>query len=210
MKLLFSCKHKVANLKTGAEAGMKGKAPPFGEFHQLFKAICIATPLLVSNPFVNVAVSSNEQLVSAAAPAGASAQRIKDQATFQEAYDLVKKYSLYQDKVGLLQNSVQGYEQQLTGNEKKDFARINSFLSPLEDKYTRLVDPESFQKLIKFDILGVGMLLAPDPLTREMTVTSPPIPGSAAAGADIHKGDKILSVNGNILKVSICNRSYLC
>lgn len=61
------------------------------------------------------------------------------------------------------------------------------------DEYTRLVDQRGFEDLFKYDILGLGLILAPAP--EGFAVLSPPVTGSAAVGK-IAPGDIVEELDG--------------
>lgn len=90
-------------------------------------------------------------------------------------------------------------------NKLKDGADENEItklmVSSLGDKYTRLLDKNSFEALWKYDAIGVGLLFESDPSKQQqMVVAAPPISGSSANKANIHKGDIITSINGQSTK----------
>ena len=134
---------------------------------------------------------------AAGAPAGLLDQ---DARTLDEAWELVDKYFLFRDRIVEWPEKRRAAQAKLTGDVKKDYAAINGMVGTLGDKYTRLVDAEAFGKLLKYDVLGIGLLLAPDEVSREITVSSPPVPQSAAERAGVQKGDAILSLNGVALR----------
>lgn len=87
------------------------------------------------------------------------------------------------------------YEQKMK-NGGDDHELAVSALSLLGDKYTRLLDKEKYQSLFKYDAIGVGLLFQSDPVTKAMTVSASPVPGSSSAQAGLQKGDIIVSLNG--------------
>jgi len=96
------------------------------------------------------------------------------------------------------------------------------FIRPLHDRYTRMLGPEKFAQLMRFDTTGLGLLLraADNDVSRathsgasreqlelgviprvpvaegDLYVASPPIAGTPAAKADLAIGDVVDSING--------------
>ena len=74
--------------------------------------------------------------------------------------------------------------------------RAKALTSLRADKYTRILDPDGYAKIARFDILGVGLILSPGADGRA-AVVSPPLPGSAAAKSGLVKrGDVVDTLDG--------------
>eukprot|EP00968_Pinguiococcus_pyrenoidosus_P011246 scaffold898_cov229-Pinguiococcus_pyrenoidosus.AAC.10 len=178
----------------GFRAGPPGRRPSGLEaatrkLRDVAASAVVALPLLVG-PFSAPVL---------AAP-GLEEQLVKNRDTLEELSTIVDKFFLFRPKVKAFDDAKEATKSQLTGDVSVDYARINVLLRNLGDGYTRLVNKEEFMRLIRFDALGVGLLLGPDEVSKEFTVMGPPVPGSSAAQAGIHDGDLILSVDGLRLK----------
>ena len=55
-------------------------------------------------------------------------------------------------------------------------------VASLGDRYSRVIDAKSFEQLMAFDPLGVGLVLARNE-EKQVIVSSPPFKGSSAAKA---------------------------
>jgi len=90
------------------------------------------------------------------------------------------------------------------GQPKEEFKMARELLKGLGDKYTRLLPTDLYQRLTKYDMVGVGALLGPGPAqdggadgpTVYLQIGAPPIAGSPAALAGLQKGDIVVSING--------------
>ncbi|MGF1495163.1 MAG: carboxyl-terminal processing protease CtpA [Microcoleaceae cyanobacterium] len=75
---------------------------------------------------------------------------------------------------------------------------IDAMLASLNDPFTRLLRPDKYRSLkvsTSGELTGVGLQIALDPDTGDLTVVSP-IDGSPAAEANIQPRDRILKING--------------
>jgi C-terminal processing protease CtpA/Prc len=79
--------------------------------------------------------------------------------------------------------------------KKGEFRALDDLTKSLGDKYTRVVTKDSYSKLARFDLVGAGVLFAPND-AGHMSIASPPMPGSSGFAAGLHKGDLVLSING--------------
>lgn len=66
------------------------------------------------------------------------------------------------------------------------------------DKFTRILTAQEYEELSRYDVIGIGLILAPDGSSPEgmMKVVSPPLPGSSAAKANIALDDIVESIDG--------------
>jgi len=78
---------------------------------------------------------------------------------------------------------------------KGGFKALNEMTQSLGDKYTRIVDKDTYTKLSRFDLIGAGVLFSPDDAGK-LSVSSPPMSGSSGLSAGLHKGDLVLAING--------------
>ncbi|CAM9862738.1 unnamed protein product, partial [Choristocarpus tenellus] len=79
---------------------------------------------------------------------------------------------------------------------KKDERRATEeMLALLKDKYSRLITPEVYDSLSKYDLVGVGVMLSPNG-EGQLAVASPPKAKSEAAVMGIKKGDLVVGING--------------
>jgi carboxyl-terminal processing protease len=123
-----------------------------------------------------------------------------------DVWELVNKYSLdrsfqgqnwdaihreYQQKVATLRQ--QNDEQPDVTAEMK---LATQMIQTLNDKYTRILDAASYTAIQKYDLIGVGVTLMPDPVSKQIMVGSPPIANSAADRSGLRVGDYIVAVNG--------------
>jgi len=82
-------------------------------------------------------------------------------------------------------------------NEEEEAMKLTSqMVQSLGDKYSRILDKEAYTKIQKFDLIGVGATLMPDPITKRIKVGAPPVDGSEAQKGGILYGDYVTAVNG--------------
>jgi carboxyl-terminal processing protease len=85
------------------------------------------------------------------------------------------------------------------GTEREQtYAVIQTMVSALGDPFTRLLKPEQYRSLqtsTAGELMGVGLQLAQDTETKQLTVIAP-IAGSPAAKAGIQPADRILDIDG--------------
>ena len=70
----------------------------------------------------------------------------------------------------------------------------SELVSSLGDKYTRILDKESYSALQRFDIVGVGTPLITK--NKKIVVAAPPVKISSATRAGLEPGDVVAAVNG--------------
>ena len=119
---------------------------------------------------------------------------------YDEAWGLIKKYALDQKYNG--QDWDEAYAKYLkdisstSTDEGQIMKATSNLVGSLGDKYSRVLDKESYARIQKFDLIGVGVTLMPDPSTKEIIVGAPPVQDSAAFQAGLKVGDAVLAVNG--------------
>lgn len=83
-------------------------------------------------------------------------------------------------------------------NREETYSTIKEMLASLDDPFTRLLKPEQYRNLqvdTSGELTGVGLQIALDPQTGELTVISP-LEGSPAEAAGIQARDRILKIDG--------------
>lgn len=119
---------------------------------------------------------------------------------YDEAWSLVKKYALDQKYNG--QDWDEAYTKYLgsisstSTDEDRIMKATSNLVGSLGDKYSRILDRDSYARIQKFDLIGVGVTLMPDSSTKEIIVGAPPVQGSAAFQAGLKVGDAVVAVNG--------------
>lgn len=132
---------------------------------------------------------------SAAAPASPESP-----SAYYETWNLVKKYALDQSFNG--QDWDEAYAKYKGGldlssaDDGSIMKATSNLVSSLGDKYSRVLDRDAYARIQKFDLIGVGATLMPDPNTKEIIVGAPPVAKSAADGAGLKVGDVVVAVNG--------------
>lgn len=151
----------------------------------------------------NVASSSSSPSSSpstssvAAAPASKAASAPP---AYDETWNLVNKYAL--DRTYNGQDWDEAYARYLGGidpsstDEDRVMRATSALVASLGDKYSRVLDRDAYANIQKFDLIGVGATLMPDPSTKEITVGAPPVKNSAADQAGLKVGDVVVAVNG--------------
>lgn len=160
----------------------------------VFAALAINPPSFADVPASSISVTTSS--VSAdvdVAPHGAPP-------AYDETWNLVRKYALDRSYNG--QNWDEAYSK-YTGDilassddEGRVMGAVDDLVSSMGDKYTRLLDRDAYARIQKFDLIGVGATLMPDPKTQEIVVGAPPVSKSSADLAGLKAGDVILAVNG--------------
>eukprot|EP00871_Galdieria_phlegrea_P000682 jgi/Galph1/1614/GphlegSOOS_G273.1 len=119
----------------------------------------------------------------------------------REIWSFVNQYYYEKSYGGLDWNQVwEKYSTKLLSNKPQQTYQVaNEMIGLLHDRYSRLLKPSQFQKLLKYDMTGTGLLLAPSK-EGDWLVTGPPMKNSPAAEAGIQVGDRIVAVNGRTLK----------
>jgi carboxyl-terminal processing protease len=113
------------------------------------------------------------------------------QSAVQEVWSLIDKY--YLDRTFHGQDWAAVREKYI--NTKDEMKALTEMVGTLGDKYSRILTPEQYAAIQKYDLIGVGATLMPN-AQKEIMVGAPPIPGSAAATANLQVGDIVQAVNG--------------
>jgi carboxyl-terminal processing protease len=88
-------------------------------------------------------------------------------------------------------------------SDQAESAIVSEMVQTLQDKYSRILDKAAYSAIQKYDLIGIGVTLMPDPSTQLIVVGAPPIQGSASAIAGLKQGDWVTAING----VSTMNRN---
>ena len=72
----------------------------------------------------------------------------------------------------------------------------NEMIKSLGDKYTHLLDQNSYVAIQQLNIIGVGAMLIPDSHMKRLIVGAPPVRGYDADLGGMKEGDYIMAVNG--------------
>lgn len=119
---------------------------------------------------------------------------------YDETWNLVKKYALDQSFHG--QNWDEAYKKYSNGidlssdDEERIMKATKNLVGSLDDKYSRILDRSAYAMIQKYDLIGVGATLMPDPVTKLITIGAPPVVNSAADKAGLKVGDVVFAVNG--------------
>lgn len=140
-----------------------------------------------------------------AAPAAAAARALAPDAPaaarrlVEETYDLLDKY--YYDGDALAAPRWRGARDRYSAAAFERPAAAPRFRAEAlralgADRYTRIVDEPTYAAIARFDLLGVGLILAPGADGRA-AVASPPLPrGAAAREGSIRQGDVVDTIDG--------------
>ena len=126
--------------------------------------------------------------------------KLNGQPAYDEAWGLIKKYALDQTFNG--QDWDEAYAKYskevspMSTDEGQIMKATSNLVTSLGDKYSRVLDKDSYARIQKFDLIGVGVTLMPDPSNKEIIVGAPPVEGSAAAKEGLKVGDAVKAVNG--------------
>eukprot|EP00953_Heterococcus_sp_UTEX-ZZ885_P027926 14930-Heterococcus_DN1.PRE.1 len=119
---------------------------------------------------------------------------------FEETWDFINRFYVDRTYNGNDWAAVHSkYSQLVKSGKLSDTAAAEKILSLLHDKYTRLVNPSTYESLSKYDMVGAGVMLSPNQEGR-LAVASPPIPASSADKNGIKKGDLIVAINDFLSK----------
>lgn len=112
----------------------------------------------------------------------------------EESWNLVKKFYVDRSFNGQDWESMR-VETNRRAVKQGGFAASKEMIKSLGDKYTRLVDAGQYTQLSRFDLIGAGVLLAPND-SGKMSVASPPMADSSALKKGLQKGDLVTAING--------------
>ncbi len=149
-----------------------------------------------------VDIASSKTIVSTSDASGAALPQLST--AYDETWNLIKKYALDQTFHG--QDWNEAYTKysrgiypssptKSVGQDEIMKSTIN-LVNSLGDKYSRILDKDEYARIQKFDLIGVGATLMPDPVTKEIIVGAPPVSKSASDMAGLQVGDVVVAVNG--------------
>jgi carboxyl-terminal processing protease len=146
-------------------------------------------------------VSADDGTALPPSPTSTTSKTTSKKTAYDETWTLIKKYALDQSFHG--QNWDEAYKKYSNGidlsntdDEERIMKATKNLVGSLDDKYSRILDKNAYAMIQKFDLIGVGATLMPDPLTKEIIVGAPPVAKSAADEAGIKAGDIVFAVNG--------------
>lgn len=118
-------------------------------------------------------------------------------ASVEELWELLNQYYYDSSSLGRAEwkSARERYSAEAAAHPERVGSLRQATLQALRgDRYTRLLDAAQYEAISRYDVLGVGLILAPgsDGLAR---VISPPIPGSSAIG-QVKVDDSIVSIDG--------------
>ena len=167
-------------------------------------AICLNTATFHAN--VNAMEEMIEPVVSTTEPTTKKSPTVKLQQStvLDEVWTLVDKYYIDRDFHNQNWSTVRStYESQLpidpqtkAYDDENAMKLATSMVNSLGDKYSRILDKSAYARIQKFDLIGVGATLMPDPIDKRIKVGAPPVEGSEADKGGLKYGDYILAVNG--------------
>lgn len=158
-------------------------------------AVALAFTTALSQP-----VFAEEASVQAPSASTETTSIASKKTAYDETWNLVKKYALDQSFHG--QNWDEAYKKYSSGidlssnDDELVMKATKNLVGSLGDKYSRILDRSAYAMIQKFDLIGVGATLMPDPVTKEIIVGAPPVAKSAADEAGIKLGDVVFAVNG--------------
>lgn len=113
-----------------------------------------------------------------------------------EVYTLVRKYYVDPTYNGVNWDLVHEELMSKPLRSRNDtYKETRAMVARLGDVYTRLLQPEDMERLRKYDVSGVGLLLTANS-RGQLAVASEPLPTSSAGKVGIRRGDVVVSVDG--------------
>eukprot|EP00933_Yihiella_yeosuensis_P036286 TRINITY_DN3001_c0_g2_i1.p1 TRINITY_DN3001_c0_g2~~TRINITY_DN3001_c0_g2_i1.p1 ORF type:complete len:531 (-),score=114.20 TRINITY_DN3001_c0_g2_i1:149-1528(-) len=133
------------------------------------------------------------------APSPALADQATERETVDSAWGHIKRN--FYDQTFNGQDWEAARKRYLSRVEKGEAASglVNEMVNSLGDRFSRSIDASTFEQLMAYDPLGVGLVLTRNE-DRDVYVSSPPFAGSSAAKAGIKQGDYVTEVDGYSLK----------
>ena len=113
------------------------------------------------------------------------------QSAVDEAWTLIDKY--YLDRSFNNQDWKTVRDKYI--NSKDETKALTEMVASLGDRYSRVLTADQYAAIQKYDLIGVGATLMAN-AEKKIMVGAPPIPGSAAAKANLEVGDIVQAVNG--------------
>lgn len=116
----------------------------------------------------------------------------------EEVYRLTDKYYLRKAQSGEKFNQLHEQYFKIINDKNGDVDKMDlatKLVKSLGDKYSRVLTVENYERMQKYDLIGVGAMLMPDKQGNIM-VGAPPVPNSAADNAGVKMGDYVVAVNG--------------
>lgn len=199
------------------DAGITAASPP-RRFDLLFGELARSSALAASIVALSAASIPTSSFAADMPPSSPSSISATTNApgggppAYDEAWNLIRKYALDRSYNG--QDWDDAYATYSNGlpttttatspppdaddpyDEGRTMKAVTNLVSSLGDRYTRILDREAYARIQKFDLIGVGATLMPDPSTQEIIVGAPPVSKSAADMAGLRAGDVIVAVNG--------------
>jgi len=159
--------------------------------------------LLIFSPSVNLsgpAMLNDHQIVRVGTDLAMAAETDRAEMVLDQVWDFVDKYYIDRTFNGEDWSQVQKtYLSKLKSNDNDETMILaEKMVSLLGDKYTRILDKESYARMQKFDLIGVGATLMPDlnDGSKRIMVGAPPVKDSSSDAAGLRYGDYIIAVNG--------------
>ncbi|KAL3796665.1 hypothetical protein HJC23_009965 [Cyclotella cryptica] len=164
-------------------------------------AVTLSFATILSLPVDNARALAQTEASAPASEVTSMTAATPKKSAYDETWNLVRKYALDQSFHG--QNWDEAYDKYLAGldlsstnDEERIMKATKNLVASLGDKYSRILDREAYARIQKFDLIGVGATLMPDPVTKEIIVGAPPVAKSAADEAGLKIGDVVFAVNG--------------
>ncbi|CAM9993561.1 unnamed protein product [Ascophyllum nodosum] len=154
-------------------------------------------PEPLSSPSLSRTLANSEATPASASPPNSETPKVTAQrGPFEEVWSLSNQFYFDRTHRGNDWETVKSrLSAEIASGQKSEKKATKEMLALLEDKYTRLIDPELYDMLSKYDLIGVGVMLSPNQ-AGQLVVASPPKTNSQAEKLGVKKGDLILSING--------------
>lgn len=154
--------------------------------------------LLLSSPGISaiemVTPAISQDVAAVVQPSLSPAQDV-----VEETWSLIDKFSINREFGGEKWDKIHEKYIELakkSGTDESGTLRLlRDMVATVGDKYTRILDPNQYALLQKYDLINIGVSLTIDE-RKSIILGSPPIPNSAADKASLSAGDRILAING--------------